>query len=34
MSQCRPDAPIVTVTPNERVAKKVALCFGVYPVVA
>ena len=34
MSQCRPDCPIVAVTPNERVAKNLALCFGVYPVVA
>jgi len=34
MSQCRPDCPIVAVTPNERVAKNLALSFGVYPIVA
>ncbi|MGV2686846.1 pyruvate kinase, partial [Clostridium perfringens] len=34
LSQCRPDCPIVAVTPDEKVAKKLALCFGVYPVVA
>lgn len=34
ISQCRPDCPIIAVTPNERVAKKLALTFGVYPVVA
>ncbi|VYU60302.1 pyruvate kinase [Clostridium tertium] len=34
LSQCRPDCPIVAVTPNEQVAKKLALFFGVYPIVA
>ena len=34
MSQCRPDCQIVAVTPNERVAKNLALCFGVYPVIS
>ena len=34
LSQCRPDCPIVAVTPDERVAKKLALYFGVYPVVS
>lgn len=34
LSQCRPDCPIVAVTPDEKVAKKLALCFGVYPVVS
>ena len=34
MSQCRPGCPIVAVTPNERVAKNLALCFGVYPVIS
>lgn len=34
ISQCRPDCSIVAVTPSERVAKKLALCWGVYPIVA
>lgn len=34
LSQCRPDCPIVAVTPDEKVAKKLALFFGVYPVVS
>ncbi len=34
LSQCRPDCPIVAVTPNEKVAKKLALYFGVYPLVS
>ncbi len=34
ISQCRPDCPIVAVTPCEKVAKSLAFCFGVYPVVA
>ena len=34
ISQCRPECPIVAVTPNERVAQGLALCFGVYPVVS
>ena len=34
ISQCRPDCPIVAVTPCEKVAKSLAFSFGVYPVVA
>lgn len=34
ISQCRPDCAIVAVTPCEKVAKSLAFCFGVYPVVA
>jgi pyruvate kinase len=34
ISQCRPDCPIIAVTPCEKVAKSLALSFGVYPVVA
>ncbi|AYE34113.1 pyruvate kinase [Clostridium septicum] len=33
LSQCRPDCPIVAVTPDEKVAKKLAICFGVNPIV-
>ncbi|SHE69579.1 pyruvate kinase [Clostridium fallax] len=34
ISQCRPDAPIVAITPDEKVAKKLALSWGVLPIVA
>lgn len=34
ISQCRPDCPVIAVTPCEKVAKSLALSFGVYPVVA
>lgn len=34
ISQCRPDSPVIAITPDERVAKKLALSFGVFPVVA
>ncbi|MGL4989580.1 MAG: pyruvate kinase [Sarcina sp.] len=34
LSQCRPVCPIVAVTSNERVAKRLALFYGVMPVVA
>lgn len=34
ISQCRPECPIVAVTPCEKVAKGLAFCFGVYPVIA
>ena len=34
ISQCRPDSPIIAVTPSETVAKKLALSFGVYPIIA
>lgn len=34
ISQCRPECPIVAVTPCEKVAKSLAFCFGVYPVIA
>ena len=33
ISQCRPDCPIVAVTPNEKVAKGLAFSFGVYSMV-
>ena len=33
ISQCRPSCPIVAATADETVAKKLALCFGVYPIV-
>lgn len=34
LSQCRPDCPIIAVTPCEKVAKKLAFSWGVYPIVA
>ncbi len=34
ISQCRPDCPIVAVTSCEKVAKSLALSFGVYPILA
>jgi pyruvate kinase len=34
ISQCRPECPIIAVTPNERVAKQLAFSWGVYPIVA
>ena len=34
LSQCRPVSPIIAVTPSERVAKKLALRFGVKAIVA
>lgn len=34
ISQCRPNCPVVAVTPSERVAKGLALNFGVFAVVA
>lgn len=34
LSQCRPDCQIIAITPDERVAKRLALSFGVYPIVA
>lgn len=34
ISQCRPDCPIVAVTPNAKVARRLALNWGVVPVVA
>ncbi|MNO94426.1 Pyruvate kinase [compost metagenome] len=34
ISQCRPDCAIIAVTPDEKVAKKLALSWGVYPIVA
>lgn len=34
ISQCRPECPIVAVTPCEKVAKSLAFCFGVYPVIS
>ena len=33
ISQSRPQCPVVAVTPCEKVARKLALSFGVYPVV-
>ena len=34
LSQCRPSAPIIAVTPSEKVAKKLALAWGVLAIVA
>ncbi len=34
LSQCRPECPIVAVTPCEKVAKKLVFSWGVYPIVA
>ncbi len=34
ISQCRPECPIIAVTPDEVVAKQLAFSWGVYPVVA
>ena len=34
LSQCRPECPIVAVTPCEKVARALAFSWGVYPVVA
>ena len=34
VSQCRPDCPIIAITPCEKTAKKLALAFGVFPIVA
>ena len=33
ISKYRPKAPIVAITPHERVARKLTLCWGVYPLV-
>ncbi|PRR84298.1 pyruvate kinase [Clostridium vincentii] len=34
LSQCRPDCPIIAITPSENVAKKLCFSWGVYPLVA
>lgn len=34
LSQCRPECPIVAITPCEKVAKSLVFSWGVYPVVA
>ena len=34
ISKYRPKAPIVAITPHERVARKLSLWWGVYPLVA
>lgn len=34
LSQCRPECPIIAVTPSETVAKQLAFSWGVYPIVA
>ncbi len=34
ISQCRPECPIIAVTPCEKVAKSLAFSWGVYPIVA
>ena len=34
LSQCRPECPIVAVTPSEKVARALGLSWGVYPVVS
>ncbi|MBE6049240.1 MAG: pyruvate kinase [Clostridium sp.] len=34
LSNCRPECPIIAVTPSEVVAKQLAFSWGVYPIVA
>ena len=34
ISQCRPECPIIAVTPDEAVAKQLVFSWGVYPIVA
>ena len=34
LSQCRPECPIVAITPCEKVAKQLVFAWGVYPVVS
>ncbi|MBP1890388.1 pyruvate kinase [Clostridium moniliforme] len=34
ISQCRPECPIIAITPEEKVAKKLAFSWGVYPIVS
>lgn len=34
LSQCRPECPIIAVTPCEKVAKTLAFSWGVYPIVS
>ncbi|MGL5149150.1 MAG: pyruvate kinase [Clostridium sp.] len=34
LSQCRPDCPIIAITPEEKVAKTLALSWGIFPIVA
>jgi len=34
LSQCKPDCAIIAITPCEKVAKKLAFSWGVYPIVA
>ncbi|HEY5523762.1 MAG TPA: pyruvate kinase [Clostridium sp.] len=34
LSQCRPDCPIIAITPCEKVAKQLCFSWGVYPIVA
>ena len=34
LSNCRPECPIIAVTPSETVAKQLAFSWGVYPIVA
>lgn len=34
ISQCRPECPIIAVTPDEIVARQLAFSWGVYPIVA
>ncbi|WP_244833944.1 pyruvate kinase [Clostridium sp. BJN0001] len=34
ISQCRPECPVIAVTPDERVAKKLVFSWGVFPIVA
>ncbi|MDY6012962.1 pyruvate kinase [Clostridium sp.] len=34
LSQCRPECPIIAVTPDQTVARQLAFSWGVYPIVA
>ncbi|MDS0526236.1 pyruvate kinase [Clostridium sp. SHJSY1] len=34
ISQCRPECPVIAVTPSEKVAKQLAFSWGVFPIVA
>ncbi|NLK94294.1 MAG: pyruvate kinase [Clostridiales bacterium] len=34
LSQCRPECPIVAITPSDKVAKQLVFSWGVYPILA
>lgn len=34
ISQCRPECPVIAVTPSEKIAKQLAFSWGVFPIVA